>query len=455
MSQQLFSEFGTVTAKQWKQDIQANLYGADYNSTLVWQGLEGINVKPFYHPDHFSKPFPPVPGHPVSWGIAQHIFMDEENTAKQLTIKAVKGGAETIIFTAEKNFDFKALFDNFDFLKVEIQFHFNFFDKQFFEQLFQFLEEKKATVHYNLDPIGHLAATGNWFKNQTEDFALLDRFTQNPRSKNILGVGAATYQNAGANCVQQLAYAVGHAHEYIARAVNAKNSTVAFNVAVGSNYFFEIAKIRALRSLYALIATQYGLGPHCHITTTPTKRNKTLYGYNVNMLRTTTECMSAILGGANTVGNLPYDVLYHKSNDFGERISRNQLLILKNESYFNTVSNPADGAYYIESLTSQMAEKALKLFKEMEASGGFLNQLFEGTVQKKIAGAAQKEQQLFNDGTLKLVGKNSHPNKNDTIKNELQLQPFKKTQPRTTRIPPITPIRLAENHEQNRLKNET
>src|SRR5690606_18492572 len=159
---------------------------------------------------------------------------------------------------------------------------------------------------------------------------------------------------------------------------------------------------------------------------TPTKRNKTLYDYNVNLLRTTTECMSAILGGADAVANLPYDALYHKSNEFGERISRNQLLIMKHESYLDKVGNAADGSYYIESLNSQSAEKALVLFEEIEANGGFIKQLGDGTIQRKIRESAEKEQQLFDDGKEVLLGTNKHPNKTDRMAHELELYPFVK-----------------------------
>src|SRR5690606_4390425 len=215
-----------------------------------------------------------------------------------------------------------------------------------------------------------------------------------------------------------------------------------FSLAIGPNYFFEIAKIRALRKLYATLAKEYSVNETCHILAIPSKRNKTLYDYNVNILRSTTECMSAILGGADTVCNLPYDALYHKSNEFGERISRNQLLILKYESYFDAVSNPADGTYYIESLTDELAEKALQLFKEIEKGGGFLQQLKEGTIQKKIKESAEKEQQLFENGELKLLGTNYHPNKNDRMKEELQLFPFVKHNPVKTLIAPIIEKRI-------------
>jgi methylmalonyl-CoA mutase len=164
--------------------------------------------------------------------------------------------------------------------------------------------------------------------------------------------------------------------------------------------------------------------------------------------------MSAILGGANAIANLPYDALYHKDNEFGDRISRNQLLVLKHESYFDKVSNPADGAYYIENLTQQLAEKALELFKDIEKNGGLITQLIEGNIQKKIQESAAKEQDLFDSGKEILLGTNKYPNKNDRMKHDLELYPFVKQNPRKTLIIPIIEKRLAEKLEQERLSLE-
>jgi methylmalonyl-CoA mutase len=172
------------------------------------------------------------------------------------------------------------------------------------------------------------------------------------------------------------------------------------------------------------------------------------------MLRTTTECMSAILGGADAVSNLAYDAIYHKDNEFGDRISRNQLLVLKHESYFDKVNNPADGTYYIEVLTEQLAEKALLLFKDIEANGGFITQLIEGNIQRKIKESAEKEQELFDNGKEILLGTNKYPNKDDRMHHELELFPFVKTNPRKTLIVPIIEKRLAEKLEQERLETE-
>lgn len=467
----LFDGFDEVSAKQWKQKIQYDLKGADYNETLVWKSPEGINVKPFYHEDDFKEDFQPIPGQPQSWKIAQKIFIDDERIANTIALDAINRGAEAIIFTAAEDFDPRTVFKDFAFETTSVYFNLTFLSEAFYSKLIKFLSPKNATVYYNIDLIGNLARTGNWFHNLKKDHEMLDTIFQKHPSENLLSVDVGLYQNAGANMVQQLAYALAHANEYLnhiasaplsdhshsrAKEINRSLSgaEMTFHLATGPNYFFEIAKIRALRKLYATLAKEYGTTETCHILATPSKRNKTLYDYNVNLLRSTTECMSAILGGADTVCNMPYDELYHKSNEFGERISRNQLLILKHESYFDAVSNPADGTYYIESLTEELAEKALQLFKEIEKGGGFLQQLKEGIIQKKIKESAKKEQELFDKGELKLLGTNYHTHKNDRMKTDLELFPFVKHNPVKTLIAPIIEKRLAEKVEQERLSNE-
>ncbi|MEL6812419.1 MAG: methylmalonyl-CoA mutase subunit beta [Bacteroidota bacterium] len=455
MSGSLFDEFEGVSAKQWKQKIQMDLKGADYNDALLWQSPEGIHVKPFYHRDDAKAPFSTIPGQPDPWRIAQSVFIDDVTIANQLAIDAISRGAEAIYFSAEKEFEPDLLFSEFPFADVTIYFDLLFLAEEFMEKLQQFLTQRDASVHYNVDLLGNLARNGNWFHNLKRDHMILEKVTSQRPSQKIIGVDTTLYQNAGANTIQQLAYALAHANEYLNHFSQKKQPLpIIFKVAIGSNYFFEIAKLRALRILYGVLANEYGAQEECHIIAFPSKRNKTLYDYNLNMLRTTTECMSAILGGADTVCNLPYDGIYHKSNEFGERISRNQLLVLKAESYFDRVSNAADGSYYIESLTKEFAEKALELFKDIERNGGMLQQLKAGTIQKKIKESAQKEQVLFDEGTLVLVGTNKYGNDEDRMKENLELYPFVKMHPRQTIIEPIIEKRLAESLEKERLSHE-
>ncbi len=466
MSDLLFNEFEPVSAKQWKQKIQVDLKGADYNETLIWKTPEGINVKPFYHPDEDGQNVVNIQTKASNWLVGQFFYASNANATNNQIKDALQRGAESILVTiptAETNLS--TLFNGIDLTKYPTYIQLEFLSEEYVSKITNYFSKNhsNATYHILQDIVGNLAKTGNWHANLKEDFTVLKNIlsgTKNIENATFLSVNAALYQNAGATIVQQLAYSIAHANEYLNMLNNAsllsnnKNNLITFHVAVGSNYFFEIAKLRALRLLWQTIAKEYNCSANCTIIATPSKRNKTLYDYNVNMLRTTTECMSAVLGGANMVYNLPYDALYHKSNEFGERIARNQLLILKHESYFNKVNNPADGSYYIESLTQQLAQKALEIFKQIEAGGGFINQLKEHTIQQKIKESAKTEQEAFNTKKEVLIGTNKYPNENDRMKHELELHPFVKKNTRKTIVEPIIEKRLAEALEQERLENE-
>lgn len=459
MNNGLFNEFNPVSSKQWKQKIQFELKGEDYNETLIWKSNEDISVKPFYHSEDF-KELPEVSKTTATqFNICQSIFVADVQKSNKKAINAIKNGAESIQFIIpSESISINDLLENINLDSIPIYFEFQFLSESFIKQLATI--KKNAAIYIQTDIIGNLARNGNWFKNLNSDFEILKNVFEHTslRLTSIVSVDTSLYQNAGANMVQQLAYSLAHANEYL----NYFESTsqlkqpfnITFKVAVGSNYFFEIAKLRALRILWNTLALEYKINLECHITAFPTKRNKTIYDYNTNLLRTTTECMSAILGGANAISNLPYDAIYHKTNGFSSRIARNQLLVLKHESHFNKVNNPSDGAYYIESLTNQLAEKALVLFKDIEANGGLLKQLKEGTIQRKIKDSASKEQQQFDAGEEILLGTNKHPNEKDKMKDEFELYPFVKTNQRKTLIEPIIEKRLAETNEQKRLKNE-
>ncbi len=247
---------------------------------------------------------------------------------------------------------------------------------------------------------------------------------------------------------------MSHAHEYLHLFAGVPQHPPVFTLAIGADYFFEIAKFRAMRLLWASLATEYDLPPECHILAVPSLRNKTIYDYNNNMLRATSECMSAILGTADTVANLPYDILYKNPNDFSMRMARNQLLILKHEAGFNSVANPSDGSYYIETITRQLAERALALFKQLEAGGGFLKQLQSHNIQKKVRESASRDQRQFDEGKQPLLGINSQPDPAARMKGEVEGLPFAKGKGQKTEIEPLVLKRLAGKAEQNRLADE-
>ncbi|MDY8137634.1 methylmalonyl-CoA mutase subunit beta [Aquimarina sp. 2201CG5-10] len=459
MTKPLFDNFDEVSTKQWKQKIQFDLKGADYNEALIFKSLEGIDIKPFYNQDDLTN-IDITQLHPTSWKNAHRVLVNEAGEGNKKALDLIKKGVESIYFViTNQNISLPTLFQNLP-KEIPLFVQTEFLSSAYNKELNTIAKNDDLKIWVLTDIIGNLSQTGNWFKNLKEDHTNLELLTnESSHLKSIISIDCGLYQNAGATMVQQLAYGIAHINEYLnhfdTKEVNPfKNSPVVFKVAIGGNYFFEIAKLRALRLLWNTLAAEYGIQKNCHILAFPSYRNKTILDYNVNMLRTTTECMSAILGGADTIYNVPYDAIYNLDNDFGTRISLNQLLILKNESYFGLVSNPASGAYYIESLTDQLAEKALSLFKNIEEGGGFLHQLKSGIIQKKIKESADKEQELFDAEKIVLTGSNKYQNTEEVIP-RFEKPPFPEKKARKTILAPIITRRLPQQIEQKTVKNLT
>ena len=445
----LFNEFNTLTPAAWKQKIQVDLKGDDYNESLIWKSNEDVHVKPFYTTE--DRHFNTIPLAKNGYKICQSIFVDDVIIANKLAKDSIDRGASAIQFIAKTSFDYKNLFDNINTKEIFIYLNFEFLNAAFVSEIDNYC--KSNCLYFQIDIIGNLAKTGNWFSNLNSDLKEKNKYIQSVN--NSICVDASIYQNAGASIIQELTYALAHTNEYIELFGKSIAPKLHYIFSVGSNYFFEIAKLRAFRILLDALLNEHGVkNTPIHIFTKPSLRNKTIYDYNVNMLRTTTECMSAILGGSDTISNISYDSIYHKSNEFGERISRNQLLILKEEAYLSEAHKFANGAYYVESIEKQFAEKSLQLFKQIEKSGGFLKQLKKGTIQNKINENAKKQQTQFDQNEIILLGTNKLTSENDFMKNELQIYPFLKKKNTKTLIVPILQKRLADQLEQNRLKME-
>ncbi|MFK5889781.1 MAG: methylmalonyl-CoA mutase subunit beta [Flavobacteriaceae bacterium] len=455
MTKLSFEEFSPVSEKQWKQKIQFDLKGADYNKTLLTHTNEGLTINPFYHKD--TAQYLPVELPAESFKICQTVFIDDTSIANKLAKEALEKGATALRFIADAPFDFEVLFKDIS-ESCPIFFKFNFLSQSFITDLLTYVKSYKCAL--NIDIIGHLVSTGNWFKNNANDHKNVAQIlAKASKNSSVLAVNVDVYQNAGANTVQQVAYALAHVNEYLNTFESAifpepKSKKINVNFAIGNNYFLEIAKLRAFRYLFDVLIKEYKFDFKLSIFAEPSLRNKSIYDYNVNMLRTTTECMSAILGGADVVGNVAYDTIFHKSNAFGERIGRNQLLILQEESYFKEAKEAVKGTLYVETLSVQIAEKALHIFKEIEQKKGFVNQLFAGVIQRKIIENAEKEQIQFDTGESSFIGVNKYPNLQDTMGEDLELYPFVKINPHKTLIQPIISKRLAEKLEQERLAKE-
>ncbi len=450
MSKFLFNEFEEISPSAWKQKIQVDLKGADYNDTLLYTTNEGITIKPFYTKEDRTN-LKVSATQKTSYNICQTILILDEKEANSLAIDALKRGANSIQFIANKKFDYKTVLNQINFNENIVYFKINFLDASFIKEVDTFINHKNK--FFQTDILGNLAESGNWHVSLKEDTQKINEIINSV--DNSISISGDLYENAGANIVQQLAYMLAHATEYINIFGDKISNKLHFEISVGTNYFHEIAKLRAFKLLWKSLLNHFKLeGKEVHIFAKPTLRNKTIYDYNVNMLRTTSECMSAILGGATTISNVSYDEIFDVKNEFGERISRNQLLILKEESGFEQANDFANGSYYIDTLTEQMAQKALAIFKQIEKGGGFLKQLREGIIQRKLKESATKEETQFLNNELILLGTNLQPNKDNLMYDKLVLDPFLKQRNIKTLFPPINRKRLSEKLEQQRLKEE-
>ena len=225
-----------------------------------------------------------------------------------------------------------------------------------------------------------------------------------------------------------MGYALAWGNEYINILTEAgvPAATVAkkikFNFGISSNYFLEIAKFRAARMLWANIVNSYDSADLCaakmHIHAETSSFNLTLFDAHVNLLRTQTEAMSAALAGVDSMTVVPFDKTYQTPDDFSERIARNQQLLLKEESHFDKVVDPAAGSYYVENLTVAIAQQAWANFLKVEEEGGFYAALKANKVQDDINNTGKARRVDVSKRKEVLLGTNQFPNFNEIAGNK-------------------------------------
>ncbi len=192
---------------------------------------------------------------------------------------------------------------------------------------------------------------------------------------------------------------------------------IQFNLCVGTDFFMEIAKIRALRLLWSDILAAAGCpewASSMKIHARTSSRTQTRLDPHVNMLRVTTQAMSAVLGGVDSLHVSPFDELDNLPDEFSRRIARNVQLVLAHESHFDQVQDPAGGSWYVENLTADLARQAWSIFQEIEAAGGIVDCLKSGWVQQKVAEDAELRKNRLATRKDILVGTNQYPNSQET-----------------------------------------
>ena len=492
--QKLFAEFPPVTTEQWEEAIVKDLKGADYEKKLVWRTAEGFNVRPYYRAENLDGieylgsrcgEFPYVRGTKKNndWRIFQTIDVACPREAGALAARLLTKGVEAIGFVVgDKDFsaaDLDALLEGISLKNTEVTFSGCavkkvaelFIDKMDKEGV----DPETVRANFVIDPIiGKLTLKGassceegtcKCFENLA---ALIARGAKYERVR-FVGVTGEVFHNSGSTIVQELAFTLAAGHEYVVKlmeqglSADAAALSLRFSMAVSSNYFMEIAKFRAARMLWANIMAQYKPACECalkmkaHAVTS--QWNMTVYDPYVNMLRGTTEAMSAAIAGVHSVEVLPFDTAYEKPTDFSSRIARNVQLLLKEESHFNQVCDAAGGSYYIENLTASIAEQAWALFKQVEDAGGYIAAFRAGFIQQQVeTSAAMKDLGVATRREI-LLGTNQFPNFNETADAAITEATVtgEKTcacacsQPAPEGVKPLKPYRGAMAFEQMRL----
>lgn len=440
--EKLFTEFVAPTKQEWLDKIQVDLKGADFDKRLVWRTNEGFNVQPFYRredvlklktPDALPGEFPYVRGNKKkdnAWYVRQDIKVDDAKAANEKALDLLNKGIDSLCFKIsgdDVNKDFVETLLK-DIVCDAVELNFNTCKRHTLELahiLTEYFEQKgydKAKIVGSLDwdPMEKIVMKGHDVT-PILDLApeIVKALAEYPNFRCIT-VNAVSLNNAGSYIVQELGYALAWGNDYLNRLVEAgvdvdlAASKIKFNMGITENFFMEIAKFRAARMLWAEIVKQYNPknDESCKmcVNAVTSKYNMTLFDSYVNLLRSQTETMSAALAGVHSIVVTPFDAVYETPNDFSERIARNQQLLLKEESHFDKVVDPGAGSYFIEELTTSLANEGWKIFLNVEDNGGFLEAAKKGIVQDDINATNVKRHEAAAKRKEFILGTNQFPN---------------------------------------------
>ncbi len=477
----LFAEFPPVSTSEWEAQIQADLKGADYEKKLIWKTHDGLKFRPYYriedtealgHIESMAGEFPFVRGGRIynnNWEIRQDIHTDDIEAANMMAVEAADRGANGIGFKTKKVNsidDLSALIRYIDPEKTAVHFISSReypYITELFIRIMKLRGSNPLKVKGSLgyDPFNYYLLYGNFYNsledNINEAVYLLTSIRKELPSFRIINVSGDVFHNAGAGIVQELAYALSSGNEYLSRltdsglTVDQIAPAMQFTFPLGSDYFTEIAKIRAARMLWSAIVKEYNPSApetsYMYIHGTTSLRNKTLYDPWVNLLRGTTEAMSGAIAGCDSISVCPFDAAYSYPDGFSHRIARNTQIILKEESYLDKIADPSAGSYYIEKLTDSIATAAWDLFKKTEEEGGFLKVAGNGSLRMNIEATAKLRDETVARRATSILGTNQYPNTN-----EVMLDKYKAESLRS--YPGLNLYRISGGYEEIRMATE-
>ncbi|WP_445430398.1 methylmalonyl-CoA mutase family protein [Chryseobacterium indoltheticum] len=355
------------TFSSWENLVKKQLKTEDIYPILKKENLEGIDVKPFYN--SVQKPMANLPKVEESTHlVATYHESLEDDVFAFLLNENVENLVEKTIFVNNK----------------DLAEHISPQDEDQYFSLIDVFDENNAEINDQL--VKELLAKA--FK------------------RNIC-VDISLHQNAGAAIYQQLGIALAKTKELIEVYGSEIINKLIFRIAVGGNYFFEMAKIRAFKLVFNQLSKEYDLDDIPYIFAETSLRNKAISDNENNLIRSTLELASAMIGGADAVYSTNY--LVEKSTDISEEISFKQQIVLAYESIINVFEDASNNSYYVEDITQQIAEKSWAFFVEIEENGGYLESLKQGIIQKNIYDHAVEEQKWVEEGKIKLIGVNLYP----------------------------------------------
>ena len=443
-SEKLFTEFPPVPTEKWEEVITADLKGADYERKLVWKTGEGFNVRPYYRAENLegikflgsqAGEFPYVRGTHAHnrWRVHQTVSVVCPKEANAEALKILNAGVDSLGFCiASADFsaaDLDTLLKDICIEAVEITFcgektaHVAELVLAKVEK--EGIAKEDVRIAFCIDPlVKGLSSKGDFCSPNGEKciarIVELIHKTKEYKHVRIVTVAGQTFGNSGSTIVEELAFTLSAGHDYLVRLtdagldVDAAARKLRFSFSVSSNYFMEIAKFRAARMLWANIVKGYGPAKNCackmHIHAETSRWNQTVYDPYVNMLRGTTEAMSATIAGVHSLEVTPFDTSFENPTEFSKRIARNVELLLKNESHFDQVVDPAGGSYYVENLTQSIAAEAWKLFLEIEEKGGYTEAYKAGLIVERIKASAAAKDKNIATRRQTLLGANQYPN---------------------------------------------
>lgn len=455
--------FPFPTYEEWKAAAESALEGAPFEKKMITKTYEGIDLQPIYTKDDVSnleetlhnlpgqRPFirtTEVLGYKITpWQIAQEIAYPLPFMFNEALRYDLERGQTRIVLQIDEQFainpknpnpskhlliadyqDFETSLKGVDLNTFPLKIKAHSLGMELAALVWSFIEKNKfdkskLNISFGISPLHQLKNTG---KSIVAISKLIDDCEQlikwklsNSINARIITIDAETYLNGGANSVQDVAFALAEAsfivHELLQRGLDIDSiaQSIEFDFAIGPKFFTEIAKFRAARILWANIIQAFGGNEESqkiYIHASTSRINKTIFDPNVNMLRVTTETLSAVLGGCHSINVIPYDDAIGISGEFSRRIARNVQNILLHEAHMLDTIDPASGAWYLEVLTNQMAQKSWDLFREVEKLGGILEALKQGFVQSEIQKTAEARRSAVASRRETLLGTNKYPN---------------------------------------------